>query len=154
MAVVTVAQFKQIKPQFDAVGDDIVQLYIDMAGLSSDASWGEAEQTMAIIAMTCHLMTLDGLGSDKVSRSFAKGLGDMQTIKSADLTLVRFQREAGQTAYQSWLQSTPCGQQYYFRLKMSRGGPRVAMAASGAAVSGYAKDAPINAYGWPGVFCA
>lgn len=146
---ITPALFKATKPQFVEVDDAAVQLYLDMGGLAADASWPEPEWRMGVIAMTCHLMTLDGLGTDAASRSFAKGMGDIQSIKSADLSLTRFAK-AATSSYQQWLQSTPCGQQYAFRLRMTRGGPRVAMAASSPATSGYAKDA--HSYGWPGVF--
>lgn len=151
-AKVTVAQFKALKTQFAEVDNAIVQLYLDLGALAADDSWPEPEYQIGVIAMACHLMTLEGLGSDAVSRGFAQGMGDLQSIKSADLTLTRFARAAGQTPYQEWLQSTPCGKQYAFRLRMTRGGPRVAMAASGPLVSGYAKDAPLNGFGWPGVF--
>jgi hypothetical protein len=151
---VTTAQFKEIKPQFDNVSDDVVQLYLNMAKRAADDSWDEDEYPAAIIAYTCHLMTIEGLGTDAASKSHAKGMADLQSVKSADITLTRFQRSAATTPYSDWLQSTPCGKQYAFMLKLAKSGPRIAMAASLPAVSGYAKDAPRNAYGWPGVFFA
>lgn len=150
MSHVTPERFKQIKTQFAAVDDAIVQFYLDTASRMVDGSWGE-DQEFGEIAFACHLMTLDGLGTDANSKQSAKGFSDFQTIKSADVTLVRFQREASSTPYQEWLTSTPCGKQFAFMVKMIRGGPRVAMAATGHITSGYAKDAPL---GWPGVFYA
>lgn len=153
-AAVTPALFKEAKPQFAAVSDNLVQIYLTMAGRAADESWPEEDYPFAVIAYACHLMTIEGLGTDAASQSHAKGMADLQTIKSADLTLTRFAKAASTTPYKEWLNSTPCGKQYGFMLKMLRGGPRVAMAASDCAVSGYAKDGIGNTYGWPGVFHA
>ena len=150
---VTPAQFKQIKTQFAAIADEIVQLYLNMARRAADDSWDADDYPLAIMHYACHLMTIEGLGTDAASKSHSKGMADLQTIKSADVTLTRFQSAASTTKYSEWLASTPCGKQYAFMLRMNRSGPRVAMAASFPAVSGYAKDAR-NAYGWPGVFFA
>lgn len=154
-AEVTPAQFKAMKPQFAAVANEAVQLYLNASKRAADESWDEDYYPLAITAYACHLMTIDGLGTDAASKSHAKGMADLQTIKSADVTLTRFQRSAETTPYTEWLNSTPCGKQYAFMLRMTKSGPRVAMAASCPAVSGYAKDVPLhNAYGWPGVFLA
>lgn len=148
-AAVTPALFKEVKPQFSASTDQAVQLYLNAAGRVVDESWDEEDYPLAIIAYACHLMTIDGLGTDAGSKAFKSGREDMQTIKSADITLVRFAKAAGSTPYTDWLNSTQCGKQFAFMLRLSKAGPRVAMAASFPAVSGYAKDAPL---GWPGVF--
>lgn len=148
---VTPAMFKQMKPQFVAVDDAVVQLYLNAAGRVVDESWPEEDYPLGVTAYACHLMTIDGLGTDAASKSFATGQADFQTIKSADVTLVRFQKSAAKSEYGEWLASTPCGKQYAFMVRMLKSGPRVAMAASCPRVSGYAKDAP-NQYGWPGVF--
>ena len=146
---VTPALFKEVKPQFADQSDASVQLFLNAAGRVVDHSWDEDDYPLAVIAYACHLMTLDGLGTDAASKSFKTGRADIQTIKSADVTLVRFAKAAGSTPYAEWLASTPCGQQFAFMLRVNRSGPRVAMAASFPAVSGYAKDLPL---GWPGVF--
>lgn len=146
---VTPTQFKTAKPQFATVPDLSVQAYLDMAGRVVDGGWPEADYPFATIAYTCHLMTLEGLGSDPASKAHASGAAEFQTIRSADLTLTRFQRQATGSSYSDWLASTPCGQQFAFMARAIRGGPRVVMAASvGASTSGCAKDA----LGWPGVF--
>lgn len=152
---VTVEQFKASKPQFALVENALVQIYLDMAGRVVDGSWDAKDMDDGQIAFACHLMTMDGLGNDSASRQWAKGMGEMQTIKSADLTLVRFQRSAGEgTEYVNWLAKTACGQFYGMLLRMNRAGPRIVTLNDGAArVSGYAKDAG-NRYGWPGVFNA
>lgn len=149
-AAVTPAAFKVAKPQFVGVDDVLVQVYLDMAGRAADGSWDEEDYTNGVVAFACHLMTIDGKGTDAESRSHGKGMAEMQTIKSADLTLVRFQRAAGSsTMYQDWLASTACGKYYLMLLKLNRGGPRVVTGGCGA-FSGYAKDAT----GWPLVFYA
>lgn len=148
---VTPTIFKQMKPQFNAVDDAVVQLYLNAAGRAVDESWPEEDYPLGVTAYACHLMTLDGLGTDAASKGFRTGQADFQTIKSADVTLVRFQKSAETTPYADWLGSTPCGKQYSFMVRMWKSGPRVAMAATLPCASGYAKDAP-NGYGWPGVF--
>lgn len=149
---VTPAQFKQFKPQFEGVDDAVVQMYLTMAGfVGADESWPEDIYPYAIMSMACHLMTLDGLGSDAESKAEANGTAQYQTVKSADLTLTRYAREAGGSSYQQWLNQTKCGQFYYTLLEGAKSGPRV-VTVSGYCPSGYAKDWPGPAYGWPGVF--
>lgn len=150
---VTPTQFKAAKPQFAAVNDPIVQSYLDMAGRFVDRSWTEGDYQTAIIAMTCHLMTLDGLGTDPDSQSQATGSAQFQTIRSGELTLTRFRAAAGETtSYLGWLAQTACGRFYAVLLKMNRGGPRVLHGGGRGRASGYAKDWPGPSYGWPGVF--
>lgn len=138
----TPAQFKVRKPQFAAVPDATVQMYLDMAARYVF----DTENDDAVAAFACHLMTLDGLGTDAASTSFKTGAASYQSIKSGQLTLTRYQKAAGEgTTYTDWLRQTQCGQFYALLLKMERGGPRVACGGVGRAVSGYAKDA----WGWP-----
>jgi len=150
---VTPAQFKTAKPQFSAVSDETVQMYLDMAGRVVDQSWTAGDYQNAIIAFACHLMTLEGLGTDAASQSHKTGAAEFESIKSGTLTLNRFRRDAGeQSTYLDWLNSTPCGRYYVFLLGLNKGGPRVAMVSSGVRPSPYAKDWCGPAYGWPGVF--
>ncbi len=148
----TPARFKQLKPQFAAVDDAVVQSYIDMASVFVDQSWPEKLYEQAWTAYTCHLMTMDGLGTDAESRSEASGRAQYQSIKSGELTLTRFQKAAGDMNYGEWLSQTKCGAYFFQLLRMVKGGPRVAIGAIGGCVSGYAKDWQGPAYGWPGVF--
>lgn len=140
--MVTPDQFKTAKPQFAAVSDETIQAYLDMASRYVF----DPENDDAVISFTCHLLTLDGLGTSAESKSFRTGEAAYQSIKSGQLTLTRYQRatNAG-TTYGSWLQQTPCGQFYALLLKMERGGPRVATGGVGHCVTAYSKDA----YGWP-----
>lgn len=138
----TPAQFKTAKPQFAAVPDTKVQAYLDMAARFVDGSWG-ADQDMAQIAMTCHLMTLDGLGTDAQSQSQASGAAQYQTVKSGLLTLTRFQKAASTSTFKDWLSQTACGQFFAVLLRMNRGGPRVVRGGPSGRITAYAKD------GWP-----
>lgn len=138
----TPAQFKTRKPQFVAVPDATVQMYLDMAGRYVF----DPENDDAVASFACHLMTLDGLGTDAASQSYKTGAASYQSIKSGQLTLTRYQKAAGEgTTWTSWLGQTPCGQFYALLLKMERGGPRVACGGVYGVGSGYAKDA----WGWP-----
>lgn len=140
--MVTPEQFKIAKPQFAAVPDATVQMYLDMAARYVF----DPENDDAIISFTCHLMTLDGLGTDAASTSWRTGAASYQSIKSGQLTLTRYQRAAGEgTTWSSWLGQTQCGQFYALLLKMERGGPRVVSGGVGRCVTAYSKDM----WGWP-----
>lgn len=138
----TPAEFKTCKPQFDTVPDATVQMYLDMAARYVF----DPENEDALAAFTCHLMTLDGLGTDVASTSFRTGAASYQSIKSGQLTLTRYQRAAGEgTTWTSWLGQTQCGQFYALLLKMERGGPRVVSGGVGRCRTPYSKDG----LGWP-----
>ena len=135
---VTVAQFKTAKQQFAAVPDVRVQAYLDMTA----AIVFDPENDLAVTALTCHLMTLDGLGTDAQSQSWSDGSAGFQTIRSGQLTLTRFQKAAGGGSYVDWLGQTACGGFYALLLRANGGGPRVARGGSGVGRSYYAKDWP------------
>lgn len=139
-APVTVADFITLKHQFSGVDTAVIQSYLDVASLIIDDSWPEAFYRLAIPAFTCHLMTIEGLGTDAASTAFAAGFAGMQSIKSGSVTLTRmnFTESVGDPAV--WLSSSPCGAYYLQLLRMVRGGPRVAMGATGYGFSAYAKD--------------
>lgn len=141
--MLTPSKFKTAKPQFAAVPDATVQRYIDMAARIAF----DPEDEFAMIALTCHLMTLDGLGTDAASQSHKTGAASYQSIKSGQLTLTRYQKAAGEgTTFATWLGQTQCGQYYALLLKFARGGPRVVSGGVGVGCkSAYAKDA----LGWP-----
>lgn len=147
--MVTVAQFKEAKPQFSDVADDVVQMYLDLGVLFVDDSWPASAHDPALIAITCHLMTLEGLGNDAESQGYASGSSDYQTIRSGELTLTRAREASSGMTYDEWLMQTRCGQFYMQLLRMVKGGPRVAMALGGSVRSAYAKDWPLGTGGWP-----
>ena len=152
--VLTPAAFKTAKPQFAAVDDATVQVYIDMAGRLVDTSWAEGDYTNAWIALTCHFMTLEGLGTDAVSRGFKAGAAYYSSIRSGNLSLTRYREMAGEsTPFLDWLKSTPCGQYYALLLQLNRRGPRVVTTGIQPLGSPYAKDQPVPGWGgWPGDF--
>lgn len=148
----TPAKFKELKPQFAAVDDAIVQSYIDMAAIWVDKSWVESSYIPAWAALTCHLMTLAGLGTDADSSAHKDGSAGFQTIKSGTLTLTKFAKDSSQSDYQRWITSTACGEYFWILFQMNKRGPRVAVVSTGGCHSGYAKDWGAPVYGWPGVF--
>lgn len=140
---VTPFEFTGAKPQFLCADDDLIQSYLDLAALWVDESWPEQVYRPAIIAVTCHLMTVDGIGTDPISQSFASGEGEYQSIKSGNVTLTRFRStaEAAGLSTSSWFNQTPCGRQFMVWARMFRSGPRVAVGAGSGCVTAYAKDA-------------
>lgn len=144
----TPSRFKQLKPQFTAVDDAVVQSYIDLATMWVDQSWPENAYEPAWAAITCHLMTLDGLGTDAESKGQASGAAAYQSIKSGELTLTRYQKSAGEMSYLDWLGQTKCGAFFAQLLRMAKGGPRVAMGGVSGCHSAYAKDWPLGTGGW------
>lgn len=135
----TPAQFKALKPQFSTVSDATVQTYLDLAGRMAF----DPENDDAVAALSCHFMTLDGLGSDAASQAQKSGTAGYQTIKSGQLTLTRFQKQSNGSSFSDWLNQTPCGQFYYLLQRAHRGGPRVALGGGGPRTSYYAKDWPM-----------
>lgn len=149
----TPAAFKTAKPQFVDVLDATVQMYIDMAERLVDKSWTAGDYTNAWIALTCHFMTLDGLGTDAASKGFKAGAAFYQSIRSGQLSLTRYRQQAGEdTPFTDWLSQTSCGQYYALLLRLNRRGPRVITTGIYPVGSPYAKDHPGPTYGWPGVF--
>lgn len=142
---VTPADFLVMKSQFTSVPTDVITAYIETAGVMVDETWPEKLYRMGIMAFTCHLMTLDGLGTDTASQAFASGMA-FQSIKSGSLSLTRFRSEAT-GSFQDWLSQTICGQQFYQWLRLVKSGPRVACGAGGNVASGYAKDHPFYSWG-------
>lgn len=148
----TPAYFKGVKTQFAAVSDVTVQVYLDLAALMVGDDWPAAYRDAGKIAYTCHLMTLEGLGTDAESVAQSDGTVDIQEIKSGEVTLKKFADAYPGSDYSEWLRSTTCGKSFYFMAKGIRGGPRV-VSPGISNVSGYAKDQIYGApYGWPGVF--
>lgn len=146
--------FKTAKPQFAAVENATVQSYIDMASRLVDTSWAAGDYSNAWIALTCHFMTLDGLGTDAASKGFKAGAAFYQTIRSGQLTLTRYRETSSEsTDFGTWLKSTPCGNYYYLLLQLNKRGPRVLIGACGPQTSPYAKDQPVPGWGgWPNDF--
>lgn len=140
-AKLTRQEFIAAKPQFASVDGGLLDSYIDLAQVWTS---GLPDSLCAVgqIAVTCHLLTLDGLGTGAEAKGFATGQADVQTISSASVTVTRFRAAsegAGQTTA-GWFGQTACGRMFMALIRGVVGGPRVA-GASGRAVSPYAKDA-------------
>lgn len=135
----TPSEFKALKPQFSAVANDRVQSYLDMAARIVF----DPEDDQALAALTCHFMTLDGLGTDAQSQSFADGSAEFDSIKSGQLSLTRYRAASTGSTFGDWLARTECGRFYAILLKMSRGGPMIARGGPAHCRTAYAKD------GWP-----
>lgn len=141
---VTPASFKVAKPQFAAVADALVQSYLDLAGVWVDETWlGSPVEDHATIAVTCHLMTLDGLGTDPASLQYAMGTSEYQSVTSGSVSFTRYEstaQSAGQST-SSWFGSTVCGR-FFMTLVRQRGlGPIIGLGGSGEREPNtYAKD--------------
>lgn len=139
---ITPSQFKSAMPQFASVDDAVVQSYIDLAQIWVNEDWVDPISMHAQMAVTCHLMTLDGLGSDARSRDFLSGRGEFQSVKSGNVTLTRFRSSAEGAGVSTgdWFSQTPCGRKFMVFVRMFSGGPVWASGSVGGQVSGYAKD--------------
>lgn len=146
---ITPSRFKVLKPSFAAVADATVQTYIDLAQLWA-TDWDDDLCEPVQAAVTCHLMTLDGLGTSADAAAMASGEGEYQTIKTGAVSLTRF-RSMAEGAGQStsdWFAQTACGRQFLVYVRMMKGGPRAAIGCNPLHVSGYAKDAYRDSW-WP-----
>lgn len=140
--IITPARFKELKPQFAGVDNVVVQSYIELGRIWVSDDWPGQTCEAAQTSIICHLMTLDGLGTDAQSVGYKSGAANYQSIRSGELTLTRYQRAAGYMSHIEWLMQTQCGALFAQLLRMVRGGPRVAMGGIMPCVSGYAKDWP------------
>ena len=140
MDPVTPTDFLAAKTQFASVGSAVVQGYLDAAEIAVDGSWPEKLYKMAVIAFTCHLMTLDGKGTDAASIAFGSGVMDIQSFKSGSVTLTRFSQQSVDFTFVAWLNRTTCGTFYSQLLNMAKSGPRIA--------SGAVDSRRTAAWGW------
>lgn len=138
---ITPTKFKQMKTQFSSVDNDVVQGYIDLARVWTDGDWTERLCVPVQVAVVCHLMTLDGLGSDPRSKNNASGRSDFQSVRSGNVTLTRFRSSAERAGLSTgdWFSQTPCGQQFMVFARMASGSRWIG-AGGGAGITGYAKD--------------
>lgn len=138
----TPAEFKTARPSFSGVDDAVVQSYIDLAQIWAGGEWPDRLCQPVQVSVTCHLMTMDGLGADPESESFLNGEMDFQSVRSGQVTISRF-RGVSQAAGKStseWFAQTTCGRMFLVFLRMSFGGPLYVSGAVCPPVSGYARD--------------
>lgn len=123
----TPSRFKMLKPEFSGVDDSMVHVFITMASRFVDNSWTSGDYETAWAAMTCHLMTLEGLGTSTDAEIRRTGGSKVSSIKSGTLSLTFAGSDGASPEIGSldWFNSTPCGSFYYLLLKMNRGGPRL-----------------------------
>lgn len=136
--------FKQMKPEFSDVPDNTVSQYLSLGGRFVDESWLEADYQTAWAAITCHLMTLDGLGTSSEAEIFsAVGSQKVTSIKSGTLSLTFADRlSSNEDEFSGWLDGSTCGRFYKTLLRLNRGGPRLLTGWGIRGSSGYAKDWP------------
>lgn len=141
---VTPAKFKAIKPSFAGVDDDVIQYYLDTAALSVGAAWPDNMYQAGIISLTCHLMTLAGLGDGEEARAAVSG--GMVRLKSASVD-VQVSETAANAIAKGGYGSTACGREFERLRSMLHAGP-IVVGGGGNVASPYAKDWP--PYAWRG----
>jgi hypothetical protein len=119
----TVEALKAAFPAFADVDDEAVEFWLVRGKRMVDQSWTEGDYTFAQMLATCHLMTLNGLGKGAESETAANGTGDFKVIRSASLTLERFDRD--KASAQGEIGSTSYGRQFAALARLNVGGPRV-----------------------------
>lgn len=140
----TPARFKQLKPQFAEVDDEVVAQYIALASRFVDQTWLEADYETAWVAMTCHLMTIDGLGTSTEAELASAGGSRVTSLRSGSLSLTfaTSSKAPSEDEFSSWLGETACGRFYRVLLRLNRAGPRLLTGWGAGCHSGYAKDWP------------
>lgn len=141
---IVVSRFKQLKPQFSSIPDTTVEEYIDVAQIWVSSSLDGIKCETAQAAVTCHLLTIDGLGTDAESKSFKSGHVHLQSVRSASVSFTRF-KDAAENAGRStvdWFSQTKCGRLFLAINRGASGGPIVAQGGVAVrGVTGYARDA-------------
>ncbi len=140
----SVADFKTKFPAFASVPDPTVQAWLDEAMTGVDESWSETDYLNAVYALTCHLMTMQGLGTSPQAVAIANGSSEWQTIKSGTLTLSRGSSTYDSSNPSDYYAQTPCGRAFLMFLKRNK--PAIMIIAGDVGcISPYAKD-------WPAFF--
>lgn len=85
----SIAEFRAALPQFSAVTDDTLTVYLDMALRSMGDGFGDAEGD-AQIFLTAHLMSMAGIGPGAQAGSMA----GFSSIKVGSLSLTRAEAAA------------------------------------------------------------
>lgn len=138
---VTPAKFKAVKPSFADVDDDVIQYYLDTAALSVGSAWPDNMYQAGIISLTCHLMTLEGLGTSDEAKTAVSG--GMVRLKSASVD-VQVSQVAADAIAKGGYEATSCGREFARLMGMLHAGPiTVGGGAGGQCASPYAKDWPL-----------
>lgn len=134
----TNVEVKTRHPEFAGVADARVDLFISDATRRVDDTWVEDDQKPAIIALTCHLMSLEGepaLTASLASGGNTSGSANGKFLKRRKVgdTENEFAESAGtlaasqksSTAAKAGYRSTPYGSQFLKILELNHSGVRV-----------------------------
>lgn len=110
--VPTAADLKTRYPAFAAVPDVTVDAVIIEANRSVDETWTEGDYTQAIMLLSCHIMAMEGLGTDPDSQSNTGQMSNFQLIRSGQLTLQRKQSASASSGSADWYGLTRYGNRY------------------------------------------
>lgn len=139
---ITATTFKTYKPSFSSVESSIIEPYIDVAQIWAKNDWPDDFCIPVQIAVTCHLLTLDGYNPTPEGQSFASNEVEFQSVKSSNVTVTRF-RNVSERAGQStndWFSQTTCGRHFLVLLRMCFSGPRVVGGGRPIPTNTYTKD--------------
>jgi len=82
-------------PAFADVADATVDAALERARRQVDSTWLEDDRAEAEMLLAAHELTLDGLGTGADAKANANGAAGFKVMKSADLTLERFDTQSG-----------------------------------------------------------
>lgn len=119
----TPTELKAVFAAFADVPDATVQYWLGRAALSVDESWAEADFAHARMLLAAHLMVLNGLGAGAEAEMAAAGAAGFKVMKSASLSLERFDPPSSRRA--GLYDGTSYGRQFAALLAVNRGGPRL-----------------------------
>lgn len=137
---VTPDLFKQIKPVFAGIDDAVIQYYLDTAALSVGSLWPDNMYQAGIISLTCHLMTLQGLGTSEEAQTATSG--GMVRLKSASVD-VQVSQAAADAIVKGGYGATACGREFERLMGMIHAGPITVGGSCQPCASPYAKDWPL-----------
>lgn len=136
--VPTNTEVKTRHPEFASVDDARIDLFITDATNQVDDTWEVTDQKRAIIALTCHLMSLEGepaLTASLAGGGNTSGTANGKFLKRRKVgdTENEFAESAGSnaaaqksfTASQAGYRATPYGAQFLKLLQLNHSGMRV-----------------------------
>lgn len=143
----TPAQIKARWPQFAAVPDATIQVWINTAKQTIDHTWCEDSYTYAVELLTAHYLVMNGLGTGAEAEANAAGMSGFSTIKSGQLTLTRGSASWADGVEAPW-NTTPFGAEFYWIMRRCKPAIAVGVAPDLGCKSAYAKDWPWGTGGW------
>lgn len=116
-------------PEFTAVGDGVIQMALDEAGLAVDQSWPMSAYNLAYKLYTAHLLVTQGQGSSVQAVTLSRSPGALKMQKAGD-TVQEFFQTQGQGGgsginIDAWFMLTGYGQRFVLMRRRFFGGPRV-----------------------------